>query len=265
MSEPIEPSTDPQDEERASSRRARWLVAGLGVLEATLALVLALLVAKVFLAGGWLVHDIAGGGPDAATHRIDLENEPSPGLIAALLTAQSIALCGVAILLGRWRARPLDPGSAVPPVRAIGLGLAAGAVSLLGTIALTVSMEAIGLEVREQAWVVTLAREHPGGLLALAPWMVLLAPFAEELFFRGYMVRFLSQRAGAVAAYAVSSVLFALMHFHLPLLPVYLFYGLFFAYLYLKTSRLLVPVVAHVTVNTTALVILYTTGGQPPA
>lgn len=265
MSEPIDPGTDPAPAERPRSSRLRWVLPSLGVLEASLALVLALLVAKVFLAGGWLAYDLAGGAADGAAYRIDIESDPSPGLIAALLTAQAIALGGVAIVLGRWRARPLDRGVMVPLGRATGLGLAAGLASLVGTIVITFSMEAIGLEVREQAWVVALAREHPGGLLALAPWMVVLAPVAEELFFRGYMVRFLNQRAGVVAAYAVSSLLFALMHFHLPLLPVYLFYGLFFAYLYLKTSRVLVPVLAHVTVNATALIVLYATGGQPPA
>ena len=89
----------------------------------------------------------------------------------------------------------------------------------------------------------------------------LLAPFAEEAFFRGYALRFLVTRGGAWLGVAVSSVLFAVVHFHLPLFPVYLAYGVLFAWLYRRTSRLTTPVIAHVTVNLVGLVLLWATSG----
>ena len=121
---------------------------------------------------------------------------------------------------------------------------------------------ALGVDVREQTWVVSLARENPGGLRLLTPWIVLIAPITEEIFFRGYSFPFLFRRAGAVTGYLVSTVLFALMHLHPPMLPVYLFYGLLFAYLYSRTSRLLTPVVAHCTINLVAFLLLLLTGGN---
>ena len=36
----------------------------------------------------------------------------------------------------------------------------------------------------------------PEALLKLAPWIVVTMPIAEEVFFRGYLYRFVAQRAG---------------------------------------------------------------------
>jgi membrane protease YdiL (CAAX protease family) len=91
---------------------------------------------------------------------------------------------------------------------------------------------------------------------------VVIAPFAEEAFFRGYIFRFVTQRGGIVLGILVSSLLFALVHFHPPLLAIYILYGILFAWLYHWTGRLLAPVTAHVTVNLVGVVVLGMTAAQ---
>jgi len=145
---------------------------------------------------------------------------------------------------------------------AIVLGVAAGGVALLLAAASTRILDWMGVEVTEQAWLVSLASNEPAVLWRLAPWLVVIAPFAEEVFFRGYIFRFVTDRGGLVSGILVSSLLFALVHFHLPLLPVYFLYGILFAGLYHWTGRLVAPVTAHFTVNLIGVVILGMTAGQ---
>lgn len=86
--------------------------------------------------------------------------------------------------------------------------------------------------------------------------MLILAPVpavAEELFFRGILVTEYERR-GAVRAILLSALLFALIHFDLQNLPVYLFSGVLFALVLYATDSLVATMLLHILYNATSLI-----------
>jgi hypothetical protein len=146
----------------------------------------------------------------------------------------------------------------------VGLGIAGGLLAIVGTMVISGVMILLGIEVREQAWVLALVQADPGVLWLLVPWTVVLGPVAEEVFFRFYLFRFLAGHVGLAFGYVASATTFALIHFHLPALPLYLFYGLLLAWIYRRTGRLLAPIVAHMFINLVSTLTLVLTGGEIP-
>ena len=92
---------------------------------------------------------------------------------------------------------------------------------------------------------------------------VILAPIVEEALFRGVMLPVLLRKYGIWTSLMVCSVLFALVHGHLPsMLPLtVLGFGLGAAYLY--TGNLLVPIGMHALFNGVNLLVLMLAGGLP--
>lgn len=93
--------------------------------------------------------------------------------------------------------------------------------------------------------------------------VVLLAPFVEEVFFRGLVFGCLKERS-RLFAYAVSCVLFAFLHVwtfalsswslsYLVLMLQYLVPGLVFAWAYDRSGTLWTSILLHATVNALAL------------
>jgi membrane protease YdiL (CAAX protease family) len=85
----------------------------------------------------------------------------------------------------------------------------------------------------------------------------LLAPLAEEIFFRGYVFRAYLTRMGMVGAYVVSSLLFAVLHLNLAAFVPLFFVGLILAYLYHRTGSLVPAIVTHGLNNAIALLAVY--------
>ena len=87
-----------------------------------------------------------------------------------------------------------------------------------------------------------------------------LAPVSEEILFRGLLLPALGRRWGMGAAILVSSVLFALMHFHIPsLVPLFVFsVALSLAYIY--TESIIVPIVMHMLFNGVSLMVMVMIG-----
>ncbi|MBI3949284.1 MAG: CPBP family intramembrane metalloprotease [Acidobacteria bacterium] len=98
----------------------------------------------------------------------------------------------------------------------------------------------------ETWWLVSL------GVLGVA----ILAPLAEEIFFRGYVFGTLLQYSKA-PAYFISAAMFAVVHLEpavmLPLFAV----GLVLAYGYYRTGNLMVSVIAHAANNLVGVVLMY--------
>lgn len=96
--------------------------------------------------------------------------------------------------------------------------------------------------------------ENPHGLsrLGLAFVVVVMAPIAEETFFRGFLVQGLTPWAGPVGAAVGSSVLFSLSHGYIgALIPVF-FSGLILAWVFMKTRSLTPGIFAHSIQNSLA-------------
>jgi membrane protease YdiL (CAAX protease family) len=141
------------------------------------------------------------------------------------------------------RARPLDA-----PV-GFGIGVAAQAIlvpllywpifELFDFDSDDVSAEARDLTDQASGW----------GVLLLVLIVVIAAPIAEEVFYRGLLLRALEGRLGAGFAVVGSSVLFALTHFQGIQLAALFMFGLLAALLTVRTGRLGPAIFAHMGFN----------------
>jgi membrane protease YdiL (CAAX protease family) len=87
---------------------------------------------------------------------------------------------------------------------------------------------------------------------------VLVAPFAEELFYRGLVMRSIERRAGLWPAVAITALVFALIHFQAIQTLGLLLAGLVFGALAARTGRLGPAMVAHMAFNGLAVIQLMT-------
>jgi hypothetical protein len=178
---------------------------------------------------------------------------PDRGRLPLLLSVQAAALLALGWTLGRRRVRLPAAGSVAGLRPALGWGVAAGLVALAFSAAVSYLLERIGLPVQEQDWLAALYGD-PGAVALLAPWLVLVGPLSEEVFFRGYAFRYIAQEAGYPAGLLISSALFATIHFNASGFLVYLSIGCTLAWVHHRTNHLLAPVAGHVVSNAVALV-----------
>lgn len=86
---------------------------------------------------------------------------------------------------------------------------------------------------------------------------VIIAPFLEELMFRGILLPWLRRVLGPWPAIVISSFLFAIAHFDAWPAPIALFVLAFFlGYLAYGTTSLIAPVVLHATFNAANMALL---------
>lgn len=83
---------------------------------------------------------------------------------------------------------------------------------------------------------------------------VLFGPIMEEFVFRKVIFGFFFDLSGAVGAAVISSLLFAFVHMDGHFL-VYSTMGLGFCFLYTKTKNIATPIIAHVLMNTIAVIL----------
>jgi len=93
----------------------------------------------------------------------------------------------------------------------------------------------------------------PGGFLGIA----ILGPIAEEIVFRGAVLRELLKRSSDRhwSAIAISALLFALVHVNPAQMPHAFLMGLLLGWLYYRTDSIIPCIVFHVVNNTVAFVI----------
>jgi len=191
---------------------------------------------------GWL----APGRHTAGTWAIVVQGLLIDGAILFLayqiLKARGIKLAtGLALDLAAWRSR-LGQGMAgwlavLPPL-------------VLAALVHQVVLHQAGLLPPPQAAVAQLVGER--SLLALSSITfiaVVLAPLAEEVFFRGILFPLLLRRGGLVFGVALSALVFALIHFHLGAMVPLFVLGVALALGYAISGSLLVPVFMHMVFN----------------
>ncbi|HET7657018.1 MAG TPA: CPBP family intramembrane glutamic endopeptidase, partial [Bacillales bacterium] len=83
----------------------------------------------------------------------------------------------------------------------------------------------------------------------------IIGPILEEVVFRKIIFGSLNKRFDFAIAAVVSSLIFGLAHREIPFLLSYTSMGFVFAFLYAKTKRILVPIVAHASMNTFVVLI----------
>jgi hypothetical protein len=82
---------------------------------------------------------------------------------------------------------------------------------------------------------------------------VIVAPVAEEAFFRGFIFSGLRRRFGLIGSAALSALIFAVAHFQIGVLVPVFVLGLMLAWVYYRTSTIWSSILVHVAYNGLAL------------
>jgi membrane protease YdiL (CAAX protease family) len=167
-------------------------------------------------------------------------------LVSWFLVFRPGALAGLPSLPGRDAARVVAVGVGWGLIAWLGSTIVAGGVATL--------LEALGMEVEPQAAAQAIERVEPW-LVVLA--LVILAPIAEEIFFRGVVFNALRREGGRRWAYIGSALLFAVIHLDLVVLVPLFLLGLALAWLYERTNNLLAPIAMHATVNAISVALAF--------
>lgn len=208
---------------------------GLG-LGAALGLLALAFVGREALGWGWL--QLIKGPPDLVL----LSG------VANLVVLTAVAALGYRYCGGFPVFRPQRTG----PGLVLGLiAAAAGGTIVLGELAnLVTAVVPIGAGLAAQFNSLT------RGNLAVALFtVVFVAPFTEELLFRGVLLKGFSDQWGRWPALVLSSALFGLFHFNVWQAPSAFLAGLFLGWLFLKTGSLLYPMAAHALFNALPVVL----------
>jgi len=103
-------------------------------------------------------------------------------------------------------------------------------------------------------------------LVKMTPLLILvtsiIGPILEEIIFRRILFRVIYKRTNFMIGALVSSILFALVHGEPEHILLYASMGFTFAYLYVKTNRILVPIFAHTMMNTFVVIIQFLYGEE---
>ncbi|MDR7074977.1 CPBP family intramembrane glutamic endopeptidase [Fictibacillus barbaricus] len=83
----------------------------------------------------------------------------------------------------------------------------------------------------------------------------IVGPILEEIIFRKIIFGSLNKRFNFIISALISSLIFAAVHNDFKHLLIYTAMGFTFAFLYVRTKRLLVPIMAHVAMNTLVLIV----------
>jgi len=176
-----------------------------------------------------------------------------PRTLRLLMSIQALVFLVAGILLARYRLAGGPPRDAASGPRAILLGVAAGIAAVMMSAVVGLLLKLVGFPVEEQAWLVELYSD-PRRLLRISPWVVLIAPISEEVFFRYYVFRFITAHAGLPVGLVVSSLMFAMVHLNPSGILIYLVIGCVLAWVYQRTGRLIAPIAGHITLNAIVLI-----------
>ncbi|MEC1525813.1 type II CAAX endopeptidase family protein [Neobacillus niacini] len=129
-----------------------------------------------------------------------------------------------------------------------GVFLALFAQSLAANIERLIGVE-MGSENTQQ--ILTIIESFPLAILVSS----VIGPILEEIVFRKIIFGSLHKRLNFFFSALISSVIFALAHMEPEHILLYSAMGFTFAFLYVKTKHILVPIFAHVAMNTLVVVI----------
>ena len=175
-------------------------------------------------------------------------------IIVIVVDVLALMLVPALVLRGRGAARLL--GLRAPSWRALGWGLTALVAAWITIVAYQAVVEALEIEWLEP--VSAIDGEDSFTVLAAALTgvaVLLVAPLAEEIFHRGFLVGAIRRRWGAIAAVPLSAAIFSALHFDVGSLIPFFVVGVAFALAYLKSGNLWASISAHFVFNLVAFVV----------
>jgi membrane protease YdiL (CAAX protease family) len=181
------------------------------------------------------------------------------GLLAVGILAQTAVFFGWPVFVARWKGRgaAADLGLRFDLPKDLGIGIAAGIVALVAG-GLTGAALRFLLDPAGETGNTGLIEDAEGSvwLPVIAICAALLVPVAEEVLFRGLLLRAVRKRWNRTAGAVVSGILFTLVHVQgngvaedLVLLGSIAVYTVVLTWLVLRTDRLGPAIVAHAVVN----------------
>lgn len=208
----------------------------------------------------------AGAAFGAAIIQLLLGDSPPAGWLTYLPGAL-VALSELAFVCGVWAFGARKPGVSWRDLGLRGFNPLIGCLGALALLFLTLMVNmAWALVLYLLGWegqppMLPLFGGGAAGLVLAVVATVLVAPFAEELFFRGLVLPPLRRRFGLWLAVAIDAALFSLLHFTPTVFPPIFIMGAFFSLLYLYTGSIWPGVILHGTVNLLAILGAYLVGG----
>ena len=196
-------------------------------------------------------------GIGAAIIGADGESE-TPGFVVLATLVQAVVLVGTAVLFASFvtRPRPWHFGLRRTPLRT-GLGWAAAGIVTFYVVAAIYSV-IVPTDVEQGVTEDLGAEDGTLGLIIAGLMVMIVAPVAEELFFRGFFYKALRSRFSMVAAAMLDGLLFGLIHYNfegseaLLLLPPLALLGFVFCVVYEKTGSLFPVIGMHAFNNSVA-------------
>jgi uncharacterized protein len=190
-----------------------------------------------------------------------------PALIAFGFEGGMEQLSGISISIGftigfivitllAWRAKPnpaLSDGRADVPKTILWsvLGIFLAFASQYAAAAVESLVFGIEPGSENTQMIVDMANAAPFVIFVVA----VLGPVVEEIVFRMVIFGALFKRFGFWIAALGSGFAFAVIHLDFSHLLVYLAMGVVFAWLYVKTKRIIVPIIAHVGINSFVMLV----------
>lgn len=92
-------------------------------------------------------------------------------------------------------------------------------------------------------------------LFAIVP--AIFAPILEEVIFRKIIFGSIYKRSNFFIAALLSAFIFGIIHGEVEHILIYSSMGFVFAFLYVKTKRIIVPILVHMTLNTMSVILQY--------
>lgn len=86
----------------------------------------------------------------------------------------------------------------------------------------------------------------------------IIAPILEELIFRKIIFGSLYKRMNFIFAAFISSLIFGIIHQEPEHILIYSSMGFVFAYLYVRTKRIIVPIIVHILLNSASVIVQLT-------
>ncbi|WLD93696.1 CPBP family intramembrane glutamic endopeptidase [Alkalihalobacillus sp. AL-G] len=120
-------------------------------------------------------------------------------------------------------------------------------VFIAQVVAASIEMNVFGIEPgsKNTKMIVDLTLSFPLLILVVS----VIGPILEEIVFRKVIFGTLYKRTNFIIAALISSLVFAVVHRDFSHILIYAALGFTLSFLYVKTKRLIVPIIAHVSIN----------------
>lgn len=176
-------------------------------------------------------------------------------LVSATIAIDLVAFVLVPLhMLGGWRAALATMRLRPPAWSTLGWALAGTAISFVAIGAYLGIVDVIGVDALEPVSAIDDSDiwENVHLVVLTGILAILVAPIAEEIFYRGFMLGSMARRWGIVPAVVVSALVFSAVHFDVGSLIPFAIIGVVFALVYIRSRNLTSTILAHMMFNTIA-------------